>query len=438
MKSAAMSQIRMMLLLLAVIMPGMASAVTVEGLYQVQVPVVDTSPESQQTAYAEGLKQVLARVAGNPDVLQSDQVDALLDSAESLVQAYQYQTSPEGNDVLTITYSAVGVNRALANMQVPVWGANRPLTLGWVAVDSGRDRWVLTADDDNLDARGRWSRAFREAAVQRGLPFALPPADVRDQRDLTSDIRGQFMESLRTTSSAYPHNLISVVNVSRQGSGWEASWRLDGPAFSETGEVRDAASSESLASAVIDAWADLLAARYSVEAGKVSDAQRVDLKIENIQSVEDYGHLLASLQHMTPVVSAGPVQAAGNVATMRVSFSGELSVLKEYIALDHRFQPVETERQTMGTQSSGNTPAPKPTPAESADPGDSPGKAPAADDTATAEADHPASPVGSLAYHPAEAEGEASAAESEQSFEALYPVLRYRWTGNGTPVSASE
>lgn len=436
--SAAMSRIRSVVLCLLALFPVVTSAVTVDGLYRVQVTVPDTSESAQQAAYSEGLRQVLMRVSGSREVLQSDQLGALLDNAESLVQAYQYQTSPDGADQLLLTFGPVGVNRALADLQVPVWGVNRPLTLSWIAVDSGRDRWIVTADDDALDEKGRWSRAFTEAASKRGLPLSLPPSSVRDSRDLVSEIRGQFMESLRSAAASYPHNLISVVNVSRRGSAWEARWRIDGPAFSDSGDVRDAASSEALATAVVDAWADLLAERYSVDAGKINDAQRVDLVIENVSSVETYGALKTALNQMSPVINAGPVEATDKEATMRVAFSGELALLKEYIALDSRFQPVEADEesskqaQTAGTAMPGGSQRGSGVPEQKAATTTQSGDAANAGEAAgPSQSDQAAMPQ----YRPVDASQAESGAASEKDFESLYPVLRYRWVGDGSPVT---
>ncbi|WP_111496652.1 DUF2066 domain-containing protein [Marinobacter bohaiensis] len=447
MKSVAKLSIRMAFSCLLALIPLVAGAVTVDGLYRAQVPVANTSASAQQAAYREGLRQVLMRVSGNREIVDSEEVAPLLDEAESLLQSYQFQRSPDGSDELLMTFGSVGVNRALADLQVPVWGANRPLTLSWIAVDSGRDRWVLTRDDDGLNERGRWARAFSEAAVKRGLPMVLPSSDVRNNRDLVSEIRGQFMDSLRAEASGYSHNLMTVVNISRRGSSWEARWLLEGPAFSETGEIRGEPSSEAVAVAVVDAWSDLLADRYSVDAGQVSESQRVDLVIDDIATVEDYGAVMSSLQRMTPVVSAGPVQASVDETTMRVAFSGELSVLKEYIALDKRFEPVAGEVEAVGVASQPSQSAADmsaSTVGQAPDAGRQPEAAEnptASTEAAPQEGNQPVGDQGAdvgLNYRPAASDAESADAGSDQDFESLYPVLHYRWVGDGAAQAAAE
>ncbi|MGP4844244.1 DUF2066 domain-containing protein [Marinobacter sp. 1Y8] len=443
MKSVPTIPFRKLILGFLMLIPLMAHAVSVDGLYRTQVAVGGSSDSEQKAAYAEGLRRVLLRVSGSREVLNSDQIGGLLANAESFLQAYQYRRVNGGSDQLLMTFGSVGVNQALANMQVPVWGANRPLTLAWIAVDSGRDRHILTAPDAGAgdSDRARWSAAFASASSDRGLPLSLPPSTSGDDRALLSEIRGNFMDSLKSASTDYPHNLMTVVNVTRRGGGWEASWQLEGAAFTESGTETGAASPEVLANAVVGAWADLLAARYSVDAGKISDAQRVDLVIENVASVEAYGALKRSLESMTPVVSAGPVRVTDKVSTWRVAFSGELSVLKEYIALDTRFKAVEggttqvspaQPSKATGTAARDAQSSPDsqraPAGASSADAQNAVGDSATSNDGSAVNSE--AAPT--LQYQPLEVDGEVSGSvNSEETFESLYPVLRYRWQGKG-------
>ncbi len=448
MKSVPTIPVIKLILGFLMLIPLAAHAVTVDGLYRTQVAVGGSSDSEQKAAYAEGLRRVLLRVSGSREVLNSDQIDGLLANAESLLQAYQYRRVDGGSDQLLMTFGSVGVNRALANMQVPVWGANRPLTLAWIAVDSGRDRHILTAPDAGAgdSERARWSAAFAAASSDRGLPLSLPPSTSGDDRALLSEIRGNFMDSLKSASSDYPHNLMAVVNVTRRGGGWEASWKLEGAAFTESGTETGAASPEALANAVVGAWADMLAARYSVDAGKISEAQRVDLVIENVASVEAYGALKRSLESMTPVVSAGPVSVSDKVSTWRVAFSGELSVLKEYIALDTRFTSIEGKATPANPTRSSSASMPTDQGGQSSE-GDQLNSDSRASESAPSAGSQAAAGTDSnrndstvdeggaapkLQYQPLEVNGAASGSvNSEETFESLYPVLRYRWQGKG-------
>jgi hypothetical protein len=121
-----------------------ASAVTVSGLYAADVPVASASADDLAEGYAAGLSKVFVRISGTRDVLSMDGVKPLLADAESLLLSYQVLRNESGESHLRMTFGAVGVNRALASVNAPVWGANRPLTLAWIAVeDRARALWLL-------------------------------------------------------------------------------------------------------------------------------------------------------------------------------------------------------------------------------------------------------------------------------------------------------
>src|SRR5690554_1762797 len=121
-----------------------ASAVTVSGLYSAEVPVAGTTPASLAEGYAAGLSKVFVRISGTREVLGLDGVRPLLAEAESLLLSYQVLRNESGESQLQMTFGAVGVNRALASVNAPVWGANRPLTLAWIAVENQGTRSLIT------------------------------------------------------------------------------------------------------------------------------------------------------------------------------------------------------------------------------------------------------------------------------------------------------
>ena len=121
MKAAHVARNWGVLLAILLLLPLSASAVVVKGLYEAQVSVAGQSPAQQSAAYARGLRQVLLRVSGSRDVLEEEKLRPLLDNAESLLQSYQYQTVRDGDDQMLMTFGAVAVNRALADLNAPVW-----------------------------------------------------------------------------------------------------------------------------------------------------------------------------------------------------------------------------------------------------------------------------------------------------------------------------
>lgn len=403
-----------------------AAAVTVTGLYSVEVPVASSQPQDLEQGYADGLSRVFVRVSGTREVLRSEGVEELLGDAESLLQSYQFLRSDQGNHRLRMTFGAVGVNRALASADAPVWGANRPLTLAWIAVEEGGRRTLVHRANENDGAGAEWRRVFQDAAVDRGLPVSLPPAGFRDDRELLSDIWGQFTSSVRTTSEDMEHDLISLVRVSRSGSQWRAGWVFDGMGLDSTEQSVTADTPEALAAGVVGRWAEMFADRYAVAGSEVGESPQVDIVVHGVTNLKDYANVNGALKNLSPVVEAGATRARDDQLTLRVAFSGEMEQLKQYIALDPRLVPLsDAEVSRMPTREeddqSGSQQAEQTV--QQAPEG---GIALAEDSAENAAAS--ANPL--FVYQPLLVDQE----ESEQAFESLYQVLHYRWQ----PVSVIE
>lgn len=317
-----------------------AAAVSVSGLYNADVPVQGGSAAALQQGYADGLRQVMVRVSGSRDVLQREGIDQVLSEAESLLQAYQVG-SEAGQSRLRMSFGAVGVNRALASIGAPVWGANRPLTLAWVAVEDRGSRSLLTRSG----AGAEWRDAFRQAAGVRGLPIEFPSENQGRDRALLSDLWGQFIGRIQKASEDVSYDVLALVRVSRSGGQWRAGWVVDGMGMDAAERSVSAGNPDDLAQAVVDYWAEQYASRYAVSAGEIGDSPKVDVVFDGVSTLADYGRINKVLEGLTPVVSVSAARIRGERLTARIAFTGELEQLKEYIALDPRFIPVEGESE---------------------------------------------------------------------------------------------
>lgn len=387
------------------------SAVTVPGLYSVEVPVESSHPDDLAKGYAKGLSRVFVRVSGSSDVLQQEGVEELLDDAEALLQSYQYLRSEEDGNRLQMAFGAVGVNRALASIDAPVWGANRPLTLAWIAVESNGSRDLLHQEEGSEDP-SQWLKAFNRAAEDRGLPVALPPESFSGRRELMSDVWGQFTDNVRAASEDLSHDLISLVRVSRSGNEWRAGWVFDGMGLEGTEQSVTASDPEKLAAAVVGRWADAFAERYAVDGSDVGESPQVDIVLHDIEGLEAYAQANRALRNLSPVENAGATATSESRVTLRVAFSGEIEQLKQYIALDARLVPLSdaevsklpTDEEDADTEQGQQQGSDAPASMLMAPSSDTSSSQMFAYDTLLAGQD-----------------------EADQAFESLYQVLHYRW-----------
>lgn len=406
--------------LMLAMVPAPAAAVTVSGLYSIEVPVSGSGPNDLAQGYADGLARVFVRISGTREVLKLEGLQPLLANAESLLLSYQVLRGESGDNRLSMAFGAVGVNRALASIEAPVWGANRPLTLAWVAVEDRGVRRLVTGNGEGQADAGEssvWSSAFARSARERGLPVTLPPAELSGNRELLSDIWGQFTGRVRKASEGVEHDVLALVRVSRSGGQWRAGWVFEGAKLNSSEESVSADTREALAEALVNRWAELYANRYAVAAGEVGDLPQVDIVLRGVTSVADYGKANQILEGLTPVVEVGASRVKGEQLTLRVAFSGELDQLREYIALDSRFVPVEGEPQNARPARSGELAAsPEPTQAQAT--GSQPEDPAPEGETGTGSSNQ-----SMFTYQPSPVDE----VEAEQAFESLYQLLYYRW-----------
>src|SRR5690606_23626096 len=103
-----------------------------------------------------------------------------------------------------VEFSSGPIERTLESLGKPVWGPERPMTLLWIAIDTGGGERVLLSDsgigtDTFADTAGvagvspetvELAEAVREqisaVAEERGLPIRFPLLDLEDLTSITS------------------------------------------------------------------------------------------------------------------------------------------------------------------------------------------------------------------------------------------------------------
>lgn len=367
------------LLLAGLVFSLPARAVIVDGLHQARVAVDDTGGESRSRGFVAGLEQVLVKVTGSDRVLSHEDIESLTDRAESLVEEYSYSDSDNGLK-LDIRFDGNSVTRRLAELDQPVWGANRPGVLAWIVVDERSGRKLVSRatekpdndeEQDGSEEAGRsdaneWREQLLLAAQARGLPVLLPRYDSDEQNKLSlSEIWGQFMEPVREVSRPYRADRLAMVRIAARGDSLQARWQLQVRRESamEQGDV-SARSKDELMDKLVAEWARQFAAVYAVDPSVVGDAQRLEMRIDGVSSLADYASVRSALMRMEPVKSAEPVGVRHDQLQVRVRFAGEVRTLEEYVALDRRFKvveeaPRESEFQGLDNWLSDGQPVPE-------------------------------------------------------------------------------
>jgi hypothetical protein len=304
-------------IVLAITGMPLARAVEVPTLYTAEVPFDSAARNGRKSAYDLALNEILLRVAGSSLGGDAATINRLFpDSSEYVIQ---FRQGAAGR--LWVSFDGAAIERTLREDGQTVWGAERPLTVVWLAVDRGQGRReIVTADDpdnEQRDARSinrnaRLRERVLEVAARRGLPLVFPLMDTTDIQNVTfSDIWGGFDEGVIGASRRYGADSILIGRIRTSGGGRE-NWSY----FFSGAERRWNGPPEQ----VVNQMADLLAAELA--AGGDAPLSSVAISVAGIVSVDAYGNLSQILDNVSIIEEYRITEVSGDRVTVLVDVRG--------------------------------------------------------------------------------------------------------------------
>jgi len=257
-----------------------ACALAQVRLYEVSVPLQGTTEADRAAAMAVALKAVAVRASGRREAAD----DPAISGASPAKYLQRYSATADGK--LKVGFDAGAVEQLLQQAGLPLWPAERPLTLVSAPV----------TDRAAVEAAAEW----------RGLPIAWSAGDA-----------SAASASARATLTGVP-------------SGTEFAWT-----FSHDGRTVEARGS---AQAGIHLAADTLAARYAPASTRSSSS--LSLRIGGMDDLADYAGLLEYLRSLSLVRDVEVESLDGAVVRLRMVVRGDRELLGRIAALDGRLQPV--------------------------------------------------------------------------------------------------
>ncbi|HEX5050062.1 MAG TPA: DUF2066 domain-containing protein [Gammaproteobacteria bacterium] len=319
-------------LLAGVLTSGTAVAARFPNLYEATVTPDPAASDPQASAEALALGRVLVRVTGNRQAALDPQLQALVSNPQIVNSRAVLQQGQR-----RIGFSPRAVDDALTALKWPVWGAERPLTLLWVAVDDGLGGRALLSENDFPSEAGpamtEQLRAIRAelgtAADERGLPIALPLLDAEDLAAVTfSDVMGGFDDRVAEASTRYRADAILIGKIRPDVTGTEVQWLLVRGGERRPLEgigVRDG----------LDAVADLYAADLSVVGGTATTL----ISVLDVSSAADYGRVMSYLESLSVLQSVDVDSLDRGVLSLRINARGGAQVLERVLALGGVLSP---------------------------------------------------------------------------------------------------
>lgn len=319
----------------------------VTDLYEVTVPVASQDRDERSKAIRQAFSEVLVRVSGRADIVQSadyPNIQTATERATQFAQQFRYRrlasqsnTSNESAISLWVRFDENAITRLLRTNNLPVWGTTRPATLLWLVIDERGNR-ELVGNNSKHSALG----VLIEQSKRRGVPLRLPLLDLTDRSSLrVSDVWGNFESTILRASQRYQTEAILVGRVFQGYGGWNARWSL----YADSRRRDWTLSGKSINDVLlpgIDTTAESLAMRYA-QVGE-SDSGKIYLQVKDIKNLADYNRTLKYLKAISSVSSVHPFQVASQGTIFELTTAaGRLSIARA-VALGHTLvtEPVET------------------------------------------------------------------------------------------------
>lgn len=208
---------------------SLLAEVRVFKLYEAEIEVKGQGQDDREQAMKAGLLEVLTRVSGKQNLDHDSQItDAMTTMSKYVLSTrYQRKAADEGTQlVMWIKYNPSMVNRLLAQADLPVWDDKRPTTLIWLAIEDGRNRYILGSGEGTA-VQAEFKNVLTELAKKRGVPVLFPIMDLEDTTRIRySDISGSFIDAVKKASKRYGTDAILLGSVRRNGDNWQGRWTL--------------------------------------------------------------------------------------------------------------------------------------------------------------------------------------------------------------------
>jgi hypothetical protein len=322
-----------------------ALAATFPNLYTVTVELPPNTPNRQAQVDRVGMTQLLTRVTGRRDAAYAPELAPLIESASTHVTS----RSRVDRERDSVGFNAAAIVGALSRANWPVWGAERPSTLLWVAVDFGDGQRALmgatAATDEGSTELAELMMQLREeldaVASERGLPITYPLLDIEDRNAIDfAEVWGGFEGLIAAASERYNADGVLVGRVSVTDFGLDVRWSF-----------LDETRSSAVLGSDVRGGVDWLADRYAAEYSTVGGARVAHITVLDVTSVDEYGRVMSYLESQSVLQSVDVDGFEGTTLRLRVAVRGDDRVVERVLTLGGVLVPTASTSAVPGSES---------------------------------------------------------------------------------------
>lgn len=333
-----------------------ASASQATDLYRILVPVADQTTESREIGIKIAFSEMLVKLSGNSQILQSPQLKPFLSDPKAFLDSVgfnQLSNAEADKNIATgldVKFDRPSVDKLLKQAQLPIIPAVRPTFLVWLMVDDIVDgRRVL--DESSAEKIGVEDHffdlleAFNDSMQTRAIPYFLPSYDLEDQLSLSAkDAWAMNIEALNNASKRYEADGWFALRIFKASDGQiRGAW-----AYQEAGNRQmDDFYGDSMVDLIGDSVDQVLDALLQTHTYIPQlETDKLLVQIDGVLSYKNYQAALARLEQLELVealqlysVSEGELVVAIEINAGVELFHSDLirtGLVKPYLSSDNR------------------------------------------------------------------------------------------------------
>lgn len=329
---------------------GVSHAVEVKNLYLVKWPVAEQSKTARWKAALGGFKEVLVRKSGSTAILQSSDVQQAYRKVTSYLQRFEYIRQSTKNSktpyIISLYFEPRLIDKLIQDAKMPLWGANRPVTIMWIAVEENYKRQVLKENlvKDNQQNANYSSQqlitqdlvdSIQENATRRGIPVILPLMDLDDELIVSiSDIWGLFPTTITEASQRYSADSIIFGRIRKQGERWIGNFGYLNQKDEFNFETKSETSQQVIAG-MIDKLSELLCNKYCV----IEETGQKNEILMNLSDVNNFSEFKASenyLKNLSSIEKTEVIKIDQFQVLYKLTLFGQIGSLIEGIGLSRK------------------------------------------------------------------------------------------------------
>jgi hypothetical protein len=310
------------------------SAVEVTDLYQDILKVDDKSRDTRLAASRKALLNVLVKVSGDESADQNKLAQQRTKNISDYMLKFEYDEKANGQLNLVVKFEARKINELIKELNLPLWGVQRPLVAIWLGIEDNWRRELVTQE-----SYPQLEQLIYDKAGRRGLPVVVPLLDLQDRRLVgIPEVWGNFSEPVEEASRRYSaeRSITARMYQEPDSETWILDWRFTNDDLFDSNRLEG--DKQQIVGQMIDSLALGLANEYAIDPNAYYEQAAATLTLKGTQSFVDIELAKRRLQSLSVVTQATIMRKTPEFVEFKLNHTGSVGDLKKGLGLDSAFR----------------------------------------------------------------------------------------------------